>query len=397
MITFRPSRTVVTSFHPPQRHERTSGEAVVTVAPSPLASPNAPASVVALRNGAIKLYDRSTLRLISMMQAEVDLVDLCHSSPSVVVAASQNGTVTAFDLRQQEGIQHHQQQHQPLALNGCGESYGGGVATTTGVLQHKITGEGAISSMDFCSESSTIALGGAHGIYLWDWRQPRHVALLGDTHQNITQVRFAQRNRLVSTGDSLLCLLDCTMASERALCMMYTGKSAQYKKMGFCGSNNNSNNNNGTVVYCISTENTVALWDFAKGQCFHQTGIHHLRQKVRSTTSSFLNTLVDGAFDPQTQTLSLLASNYSGDAVIFSLPNLTTYHAHWQATHRLVGGHRGLVTAWSGNLTGGSDARVCEWTPASSAPAPAHDEATVVTGTTHGSFSPSKRQRCDAE
>jgi WD40 repeat protein len=235
-------------------------------------------------------------------------------------------------------------------------------------------------------------------------RQPRHVALLGDTHQNITQVRFAQRNRLVSTGDSLLCLLDCTMASERALCMMYTGKSAQYKKMGFCGSNNNNNNNNnGTVVYCISTENTVALWDMAKGQCFHQTGIHHLRQKVRSTTtSSFLNTLVDGAFDSQTQTLSLLASNYSGDAVIFSLPNLTTYHAHWQATHRLVGGHRGLVTAWSGNLTGGSDARVCEWTPVSSAcHAPAHHhEATVVgTGTTHGSFSPSssKRQRCDAE
>jgi WD40 repeat protein len=385
MITYRPSRTVVTSFHPPQRHERTSGDAVVTVASSPLVSPHAPAAsvVVALRNGAIKLYDRSTLQLVSTMQAEVDLVDLCHSSPSVVVAASQNGTVTAFDLRQQEG-------NQPI-------QHGGGVVTTTGVLQHKITGEGAISSMDFCSESSAIALGGAHGIYLWDWRQPRHVALLGDTHQNITQVRFAQRNRLVSTGDSLLCLLDCTMASERALCMMYTGKSAQYKKMGFCGKNNN---NNGTVVYCISTENTVALWDLAKGQCFHQTGIHHLRQKVRSTTSSFLNNLVDGAFDPQTQTLSLLASNYSGDAVIFSLPNLTTYHAHWQATHRLVGGHRGLVTAWSGNLTGGSDARVCEWTPTSSAcHAPAHHEATVGTGTTHGSFSPSssKRQRCDAE
>jgi WD40 repeat protein len=393
MITFRPSRTVVTSFHPRQRHERTSGESVVTVAQQSTTAPTTSATndaaaadvlVCALHNGAIKLYDRSTLRLISTMQAEADVVHVCFSSPSVVVAASQNGTVTAFDLRQQ-----HQQQPLSARNNGYGDSPSGGTITS-GVLQHRITAEGAISSMDYCSESSTIALGGSHGIYLWDWRHPNHVALLGDTHQNITQVRFVQRNRLVSTGDSLLCWLDCTMASERALCIMYTGKTSHYKKLGLCG-------DNGTVVYCVSTENTVALWDLAKGQCFHQTGIHHLRQKARST-SSFLNTIVDCAFDLHSQTLSLLASNYSGDAVIFSLPNVTAYHAHWQATQRLVGGHRGVVTAWCGNLTGGSDARVCEWMPVSStnaASAAVQPEAMI--STSHCPLQPSKRQRYDAE
>jgi WD40 repeat protein len=352
--------------------------------------------ICALKNGALKLYDRSTLQHISTMQGAADVVQVClssTSSPCVVLAASRNGTVTAFDIRQRN------------QLNGFGEKNNPSSAINSRILQQRITYTETIHSMDFCSETSTIALGGSNGIFLWDWRyHPKHnVALFSDTHQNVTQVRFLQRNRLVSAGDSLLCVLDCTNACETALCIMYTGTTTTTagtsapvcKKLGFCG-------NEGTIAYCISTDNTISLWDLAKGQRLHETGIHNLRQKSRSTNLT-MNTIVDCSFDQQNQSLSLLASNYSGDAMIFSLQQNSTptggqHHNHqWQATQRLVGGHRGMVTAWSGSLTGGSDARVCEWMPSSTVlHSVAASDDTTVAGSIR-SFQPTKRQRFDAE
>lgn len=357
MISCRLDRTVVASFHPRQRNERTTGDSIVA-----LHDLDDTKFVCALTNGAIKVYDKSTLQLISTQQAATNLTCASLSlTTSVVVAASSNGSIAAFDLRIQQQAES--------SLNNS-------------VLYHQLgQNQGAITSMDCWAE--TVALGGSLGIHVWDFRQPNRVSCLRNTHQNITQVRFVHRHQLVSAGDSLLCVLDCSKANdETPLCMIYTGKSIRdVKKLGFCGDRK---------VYCISTENAISLWDLSKGQCFHQTGIHHLRQKARS--ANFMNVMVDCSFDKGSQTLSLLASNYSGDASVFELQNTNANHAHWQSTRRLIGGHRGLVTAWVGNMTGGTDARICEWTVPSTTP----ETTTVVMKQQDQAFT-SKRQRCDVE
>lgn len=361
-MSCRLDRTVVASFHPRQRNERTTGDVIVNLLPT-----NDESLVCALSNGSVKVYDKSTLQLISTMQA-ADHLACASVSASVVVAASVDGAIAAFDLRLQ--------QRHSCRAPGNDEST---INHSNGVLYQRITHPGTITSMDGWGE--TTALGGSLGIHVWDWRQPQRVILWNTTHQNVTQVRFVHRHQLVSAGDSLLCVLDCSKPNhhEIPLCMMYTGKStSDVKKLGFCGDD---------MVYCVSTENDVSLFDLAKGRCFHQTGIHHLRQKTRST--NLMNSIVDCSYDKDQQTLSLLASNYSGDASVFELSDTTAYHAHWQPSRRLIGGHRGMVTAWTGNVTGGTDARICQWA------VPSTLEEMAATGKSCQPFS--KRQRYDVE
>lgn len=348
--TLAPNRTVVTSFTPRKPADGTSafedGDWVLCLASSsPSTLSSAPTVSCALSNGVVKVYDQESLHpVVSFTPGgrsnNTIITDLIYGTSVTLIATEQDGSVVVTDLRQPSTSVSH------------------------ATLPHPHEAALAVS-LELAG--SLVAVASDKGrVHFLDWRMGGQ--LLGsyvDSHRDaVTQVVFhpEQPSLLVSAGeDGLVCLFDTTQCTEELALSAVINLGAPGRRVGFCG--------DGTL-YCLTGSETASLWDTQTTSCLQDFEGLRLRDNLSSSSSTTVDYLVDAHWDATRQELVLCAGDNAGNATIFTYNHDS--QSHWQASHGLVGGHRGVVRAWrplttaSGGhspvvVTVGEDARLCEW------------------------------------
>eukprot|EP00978_Attheya_sp_CCMP212_P013213 scaffold33177_cov54-Attheya_sp.AAC.3 len=382
--TLTPKRTVVTAFSsttPSAAAARgvddvyEEGSWVLCVASSAASLQQKGVVSCALSDGVIRTYDETTLQEIHSIPGQFHqrgtISDLCHTTSGgdhggaspLVVSSCTDGIVRIFDLRSS--------------------------ATSSAAIQFQLPkkGEQALS-VSFGYDGTLAAVGGGKGhIHFFDVRGSSLLGSYVDAHtEEVTKVRFQPTTTGTSTTTSLLvsasedglaCIHDTSQPTEELALRSVMNIQSPLRDVGFFGPSLEG-------LYCLTGSETMSVWhhDSAQRICnYFGTDLRtHLSTAMASspsstssrntatTTSNNIDYLVGCSWDSARQELSLLAGNSNGQAAMFKVDAGTMTF-----THTLSGGHRGCVrsftrTSCSSNgtqsniiLTGGEDARLCEW------------------------------------
>lgn len=351
----------------------------------------------ALSNGDIQVYDQERLHQIATYSngngaLVTDLVygrdtsaadgTSSSTSSSVLVATGADGTLTGYDLRQSP-------------------SSSGGSGAAAAVRCRIPTGQSALSvSLGF--DGCIAAVAASKGrIHFFDLRNAgcssggppaAGSGILGsyvDSHtDDVVSVEFNPSNPsllLSGGGDGLACLFDTTQPTEESAIKSVVNVGTPLRKAGFCGGGHNA------TVWCLTGSESASLWDSETAACIQDFGLGLREQLSQSLGGGAggganhrqLDYLIDAYWLTDSQELLLSAGNASGDAALFRLltsqasafqyqhqqNNTSQQHQQllqWEPCHWMAGGHRGVVRSTchlsqSIVVTGGEDARLCEW------------------------------------
>ncbi|CAB9500643.1 WD repeat-containing protein 89 [Seminavis robusta] len=342
-----PCRTVVTSFNP--RKTPTSGDYfddgdwVLSVLSSPTYIS------CAQSNGEIQVYDPRRLHVVYSFPRVHDgmITDLVGAPPQqnadhILVSSGTDGRVCVLDLRQQ------QQQHVSFSLPHSHEQ--------------------ALSvSMGY--DGNLAAVGSSKAkIHFFDLRQAS--APLGsyvNSHTDeVTRVRFQHAPEynfsassttstagclLSGSEDGLACVFDTTQPSEEAALKSVMNAQTSLRHVGFFGPNLEG-------VYCLTGSETLSLWNWDAAQCLADCS------DIRQTLG--VDYLTNAHWDHRRNELAILAGCANGDACLSAMNVTQSNPTKLHTSHRLAGGHRGVVRDWCPISAGllvsvGEDARMCEW------------------------------------
>jgi WD40 repeat protein len=357
-----PSRTVVTSFNP-RTTAASQSQAAATTSEDyfergdwvlrATACPNQWVSC-ALSNGEIQVYDQERLHLQQTYKVDnhnqthliTDLVGDCSSSnPHTLAATSSDGTLTLFDIRQ------------PIPT-----------------FQLKLPrAEEKALSVSIGYDGSLAAVGSSKArAHFFDLRGRALLGTYSQAHTDeVTQVRFqplsgfgtttTTSSILVSAAeDGLACVFDTSQATEEAALKNILTVQSPIRQVGFFGPQSEA-------IYCLTGSESLKLWHLEDTTCRKDYGPqfrHDLGQlwgANSSAASTPMEYLVNCHWDISRQELLLLAGSSNGDAGVFKVMEQDV-----TLSHRLSGGHRGVIRSWSSLSTNvfvtvGEDARLCEW------------------------------------
>lgn len=408
MKTIQPYRAAVTSFSSagasiPQHHqsgfEYDSGEYILSIASSPHDASAASNTCVAsaLSNKSIVIFDSTSGQVIrriekahdgpisqvSFFPCEYGSEGNAHQNNNnhspLLISASQDGTVKVFDLRTNSSssaitTKMALPNEQALCVS---LGYGGTLAAVG-------TSKARVSFLDLRYSSGTNPTGALMGSYV-------------DAHtEEVTQVRFqsvsnasGQTKTVLATAseDGLLSVYDPSQPSEDAALLSTLNIGAPLRHIGFFGPNNEG-------ICALTGNETMSVWHWDSAQKVSDVGGMGLRGLLSdavgksgfSVEGSSVEYLVgctwanancdqDAQQSPSdSKALHLLAGNSEGDGYLFRMDaDQITPLRH------LKGGHRGCIRdfCWVDNgiggqrlVTGGEDARLCEWDLSGTSSAP---------------------------
>jgi WD40 repeat protein len=400
MKTIQPYRAAVTSFssaasapqHQQSGFEYDSGEYILSVASSHHDASAAASSTCvasALSNKSIVIYDSTsgqvTRRIEKAHEGPISQISFfpCEygsevgsthqnnsNHPPLLISASQDGTVKVFDLRTNalsSAITTKLALPNEQAL--CVSLGYGGTLAAVG------TSKARVSFLDLRYTSGTNPTGALMGSYV-------------DAHtEEVTQVKFqtvsnasGQTRTVLATAseDGLLSIYDPAQPSEDAALLSTLNIGAPLRHIGFFGPNYEG-------ICALTGNETMSVWHWDSAQKVSDVGGLGLRGllsdavgksglSVEGSSVEYLvgctwaNANCDQA-TPQSpsdsKALHLLAGNSEGDGYLFRMDaDQITPLVH------LKGGHRGCIRnfCWVDNgsggqrlVTGGEDARLCEW------------------------------------
>mmetsp|Transcript_6046 Transcript_6046/g.10143 ORF Transcript_6046/g.10143 Transcript_6046/m.10143 type:complete len:444 (-) Transcript_6046:59-1390(-) len=408
MKTIQPYRAAVTSFSSagasiPQHHqsgfEYDSGEYILSIASSSHDASAASNTCVAsaLSNKSIVIYDSTSgqvtrriekahdgpISQVSFFPCEYGSEGNAHQNNNnhspLLISASQDGTVKVFDLRtnsSSSGITTKMALPNEQAL--CVSLGYGGTLAAVG------TSKARVSFLDLRYSSGTNPTGALMGSYV-------------DAHtEEVTQVRFqsvsnasGQTKTVLATAseDGLLSVYDPSQPSEDAALLSTLNIGAPLRHIGFFGPNNEG-------ICALTGNETMSVWHWDSAQKVSDVGGMGLRGLlsdavgksgfgVEGSSVEYLvgctwanaNCDQDAQQSPSdSKALHLLAGNSEGDGYLFRMDA-----DHITPLRHLKGGHRGCIRdfCWVDNgiggqrlVTGGEDARLCEWDLSGTSSAP---------------------------
>ena len=370
-----PSRTIIASFaadHPQQHAQQASAQPplnqyddglyILHVASGPCGSaiPSAAASTpisCALSDQSVQTYDQSTHALVhSIPRAHSGpITDLCHTTNegSVVVTSGQDGYVRLFDLRQSaaatnkgisKAVAEMQLPRKEEALS-VAIGYGGALAAVGG-------SRGLVHFFDLRSLGASDSTSASSS--------PNLLGTYEDAHtEEVTKVRFqptpdlsgGTTNTLVTASeDGLVCTFDTSKPNEEEALSSVLNVGTPLRDVGFFGPN-------GEGLYCLTGSETMSVWHHDSAQRICDFG--DVRSQLGSSAGMNIDYLVACSWDGNA--LSLLAGNSDGGAAIYRVDAGSI-----ALTHTLASGHKGCVRGFAVTrqrhwITGGEDARLCEW------------------------------------
>lgn len=277
-----------------------------------------------------------------------------------MVTSGQDGYVRLFDLRQSAAAAS-------AATNSPSKSLSKAVA------EMQLPRKEEALSVAIGYGGALAAVGGSRGlVHFFDLRSlgasdsttstcsPNLLGTYEDAHtEEVTKVRFqpapdlsgATTNTLVtSSEDGLVCTFDTSKPNEEEALSSVLNVGTPLRDVGFFGPN-------GEGLYCLTGSETMSVWHHDSAQRICNFG--DVRARLGGSAGMSIDYLVGCNWDGNE--LSLLAGNSDGGAAIYRVDAGSI-----ALTHTLVGGHRGCVRGFVATrqrhwITGGEDARLCEW------------------------------------
>jgi hypothetical protein len=384
MKVISPNRTTVASFASSSSQqsgfEYDAGDYILSIT-SPTEDDTSTCVAAALSNHSIIQYDASSGQVVQRIDKAHDkpISEVLffpreyyglrndNTAPSpLLVSASQDGTIKIFDLRCKStsaAITSKLQLPNEQALS-VSLGYGGTLAAVG-------TNKARISFFDYRYTSGNSPSGNWMGNYV-------------DAHTDeVTQVRFqtvtdpnsrSQKTILATASeDGLLSIHDPSQPSEDAALISILNIGTPLRHFGFFGPSYEG-------VYVLTGNETMSVWHWDSAQKVSDCGGDGLRGLLSNAVGvNFTNTSDDGeaveyligcewraihastvVTEPVSPALHLVAGNSQGDGYLFRVDaSQITPVVH------LKGGHRGCIRdfCWSNGrlITGGEDARICEW------------------------------------
>ena len=420
MRTIQPYRAAVTSFSsftpsiPQQQQsgfEYDNGEYILSISSSHDASCAAASNTCvasALSNKSIVIYDsisgKVTRQIDKAHDGPISQVsffpreygsdrnthqnDTNNASP-LLISASQDGTVKVFDLRtssSSSAISTKMALSNEQAL--CVSLGYGGTLAAVG------TSKARVSFLDLRYTSGTNPTGALMGSYV-------------DAHtEEVTQVEFqsvsnasGQVKTVLATAseDGLVSVYDPSQPSEDAALLSTLNIGAPLRRIGFFGPSYEG-------IYALTGNETMSVWHWDSAQKVSDVGGIGLRgllsdavdksgfgadgnpvEYLVGSTWASANCDQDSQPSPsQSKALHLLAGNSTGEGYLFRMDaDQITPLVH------LKGGHRGCIRdfCWVDNgrgglrlVTGGEDARLCEWDLSGTSQPPSFSNNRVSSG-----------------
>jgi WD40 repeat protein len=386
MKVLSPTGTAVTSFSASSTHqsgfEYDASDYVLSLASASDLSSGSVAA--ALSNQSIIQYDAITNQVVHRIESAHDrpISEICFFPPdyyginandsntpsTLLISASQDGTVKLFDLRSRStsaAITSKLQLPNEQALT-VSLGYGGNLAAVG-------TNKARISFVDLRYTSGNNRPSGQWmGNYV-------------DAHtEEVTRVRFhtvtdpndshLQKTVLATASeDGLLSIHDPSQPSEEAALVSILNIGSPLRDIGFFGPSYEG-------VYALTGNETMSVWHWDSAQKISDCGGHELRGLLGNAVVGDQEVIEGDVVDyligcewraipddtaaaaaASSPALHLMAGNSQGDGYIFRVEaNQISPIVH------LKGGHKGCIRdfCWSSNgklITGGEDARICEW------------------------------------
>jgi len=184
----------------------------------------------------------------------------------------------------------------------------------------------------------------------------------------VTQVRFqpsinsdgslnGTTTQLLVSGaeDGLVCIHDTKQPTEDTALQTVLNIQAPLRNVGFFGPS-------GEGIFCLTGNESMSVWHHDSAQKICDFG--DARKNLSDSANFPIQYLVGCHWDGSQ--LSLMAGNCDGNGAIFRVDAGTI-----SLTHTMIGGHRGCIRSFTGSpssfskvdslITGGEDARLCEW------------------------------------
>lgn len=290
----------------------------------------------ALSNGNVQVYDHDRFQPIHTYGEDhtkpIQITDLGSDLQNILASSTSSGSIHIFDVRQPK-----------LAL---------GIQ-----LPHKKNEEAL--SVDLGFGGALVAVGSSKAkIHFFELRSGTLLGSYHDAHtEEVTRVRFQPDSSWLVSGseDGLACVFDTSQPSEEAALQGVLNVQSPLRKVGFFGPAFEG-------VYCLTGSETLSVWHHDSAQRICDFG-PTLREDLTQLTSTAnqVDYLVNCHWDQNSQQLSLLTGDHSGNGTMFRVeagritPSLS-----------LKNGHKGDIRAWShvsgdSFVTVGEDARLCEW------------------------------------
>ncbi len=405
MKTVQPYRAAVTSFsaaapqHQQSGFEYDSGEYILSTTSLAHDASAASNSCVAsaLSNKTIVIYDSKSgqvtrriekahdgpISQVSFFPCEYGLEGNANQNsnhPPLLISASQDGTVKVFDLRTNSSssaitTKMALPNEQALCVS---LGYGGTLAAVG-------TSKARVSFLDLRYSSGTNPTGALMGSYV-------------DAHtEEVTQVKFqsvsnasGQTKTVLATAseDGLLSVYDPSQPSEDAALLSTLNIGAPLRHITFFGPHNEG-------ICALTGNETMSVWHWDSAQKVSDVGGIGLRGLLSDAVGKS-GLSIDGGSSVEylvgctwanancdheaqqsssnSNALHLIAGNSEGDGYLFRMDaDQITPLRH------LKGGHKGCIRdyCWVDNgiggqrlVTGGEDARLCEWDLSGNSPAP---------------------------
>ncbi|KAL7749020.1 hypothetical protein RI367_005670 [Sorochytrium milnesiophthora] len=325
--------------------------------------PRAANIAVSASNHLIKLYDFATLDLKHALQAHdasISHLEYHPADPNLVLSGSADATLKVWDLRTAAGpvsmIQTPKRQAvTAFSVNASGEWLSVGT---------ELSRDASIHFYDMRTLSS-----GAH---------PAHT--FSEVHaDDVTRLRFhPERPAVLLSGstDGLACVYDLQAAGfdedEAAVAVLNSGSSVNL--LGWFGPSLDH--------ICMTTHiETVSLWG-AEGTLLKDFG--DVRTLAQNQFGITIDYVVDCHYDAAAQQLALIVGSHTGDLAIFQVQpdalQLSYAAPVGKAHHDVI-----RSVAWdvvSGTMvSGGEDARLCQWSLSGHQQQQHHQHAAVTSPT----------------
>uniref|UniRef100_A0A7S3LVW8 Guanine nucleotide-binding protein subunit beta-like protein n=1 Tax=Palpitomonas bilix TaxID=652834 RepID=A0A7S3LVW8_9EUKA len=198
-------------------------------------------------------------------------------------------------------------------------------------------------SADINADNTVVAAGGMENIYCWDITAMKLLRKYEEGHcDDVVQTKFHPTNsQLLCTAsmDGLICRADISIAEDMDAFDTILPTDISVSRIGLFGPNED-------FLYCVSTNETLTLWNLDTAALLVDTG--DTRQAVKTATGLEAEYLIDCYFDASAEGLLMMVGTSEGAA---AMVDVQTSGMVGRAS--LYSGHTDIIRDFAINTTAG--------------------------------------------